>query len=113
MTKANEPNVELLKRVVDSTGAVIVVSSSLKDDWYRYGPEKFKHSYSYQYYFKPLEEKGMIIYGLTPCKATREEEIDTYLLSHPEISEFLILDDDYIIEKYKEHEVYIDMQEGL
>ena len=43
----------------------------------------------------------------------REQEILEYLKNHPEITEYLILDDDYIIENLKEHEVFLDLQSGL
>ena len=32
---------------------------------------------------------------------------------HPKIEQYLIIDDDYIIESCKDHEIYLDLQSGL
>ena len=43
----------------------------------------------------------------------REKEIIKYLEEHSEIEEFLILDDDYVINSLKEHQVFLDLYRGI
>ena len=52
---------------------------------------------------EPLEEFGINVYGITPNKYTREEEITAYLNSHPEVENFCILDDEFEFLKYKDN----------
>lgn len=53
-------------------------------------------------------------YGITPyVNGKRELEINEYLNEHPEIEEFLILDDDSVIESLKDHQVFLDLYKGI
>ena len=118
INEINEYNVEVLKTIIDETDAKVVVTSS--------------HKYSYQrnnnmegflknnYYARILKENGIDIIDWTPYirqqgekDNQREQEIVEYLKNHPEVTEYLILDDDYIIESLKEHEIFLDLSSGL
>lgn len=118
LNQINEDNIEVLKTIVDETNAKVVVTSSHK---YRYqrnnNTEDFLNN---NYFVRTLKESGIEVIDLTPYirqhginENQREKEILEYLKNHPEITQYLILDDDYIIESLKEHEVFLDVQAGL
>lgn len=86
-----------LKKIVKITGAKIVVSSSRKNEFIR---ENVIHeeTYCYQNYELPLQSLGIEIFDYTPnvdapLLERKEFEIETYLKEHPEIEEYVILDD--------------------
>ena len=57
---------------------------------------------------------GVEIYDFTPyVNGNREEEIIKYLSEHSEITDYLILDDDYVFENLKDHEVFVDLYKGI
>ena len=59
-------------------------------------------------------KKGLEIYDFMPyILENRELEILEYLKMHPEIKEFLILDDDYIFKNLLNHQVFLDLYKGL
>ena len=107
----NDYNVEVLKRIINEINAKVVVTSSNKYVWQiNNNVEGLLNSY----YIKGLKEKGIDVFGYTPFKEyKREQEILDYLKKHPEITQYVILDDDYIIEPLKEHEIFLDLQAGL
>lgn len=111
----NEENIKRLKKIVDITSAKIVVSSSTKYAFQRdINPVTYEKSKCYNLYVKALMKHGLSIYDYTPyINGNREEEILQYLQDHSEITEYLILDDEYIIEKLKSHEVYLDWYKGI
>ena len=119
INQINEYNVEMLKRIVNETGAKVVVSSSWKMPYQRNNRdiESFVNN---NYYARTLKENGIDIIDWTPYMRQqgikddqREQEILEYLKNHPEVIEYLILDDDYIIESLKEHEIFLDLSSGL
>ena len=78
-----DPNaVERIMRIVKETGAEIVVSST----W------RFDDSICYKLRFMGIPQ----IYGITPgtVKRYRGEEIKLWLDEHPEVTNYVIIDDD-------------------
>lgn len=118
INEINKYNVETLKRILKETDAKIVVTSSHK---YSYQRNNNKEGFfNNNYYVRTLKEKGIDVLDWTPYirqqginNNQREQEILEYLKNHPEITQYLILDDDYIIESLKEHEIFLDLQSGL
>lgn len=115
INEINDYNVVALKRIIDETNAKVVVTSSHKYIWQK---NNNIEGLSNSYYIKGLKEKGINVFDYTPfikhsIKDKREQEILEYLKSHPEITQYVILDDDYIIESLKEHEIFLDLQAGL
>ena len=118
INEINEYNVEMLKRIVSETDAKVVVTSSHKQ---LYQINNNKEGFlKNNYYVQTLKENGINIIDCTPYikqqgikHNQREQEILEYLRNHPDIKEYLILDDDYIIESLKEHEIFLDLQAGL
>ena len=106
MDVINIDNLYRLKRIVDETGSVVVISSSLKDYYYYTG----KYSKMLEYLISTLESVGIDVIGLTPKLRTREEEINSYLMNHLDIDGYVILDDDYEMESLSDHLVKLDNQ---
>lgn len=88
-----------LKRLVDFTGAKVVLSSS-----WRIGYDPENHIPS-----KTLRDKlrniGVELYGMTPESRwfkgkVRGDEIREWLHAHPEVDSFVILDDDCDMKEY-------------
>ena len=110
MDEINYDNLSRLKHIVDETGAKVVISSSLKNSYYYTG-----HLSNFlQSIIKRIEEFGIEVIGITPYADTREEEIELYLNQHQEVDNYCILDDDYEMERLKEHLVKLpsQIQEG-
>lgn len=102
MDEINSENVTRLKYIVNETNAVIVISSSLRYPYFSYG------SFSRMFYHMTTEllASGLPIISMLPCvNNNRELEIKTYLDTHPTITDFCILDDDYDMVSFKEHMV--------
>lgn len=118
MDQINEDNIEVLKTILDETNAKVVVTSSHKYKYQRNNNiEEFLNN---NYYVRALKDSGIEVIDLTPYmilkeknENQREQEILEYLKNHPEVTQFLILDDDYIINSLKEHEIFLDVQAGL
>lgn len=113
INEINDYNVEALKRIINETDAKVVVTSSHKYPWQMANNQEGmlkNHSI-----IKGLRERGVDVFDCTPIvrNREREQEILEYLKNHPEITQYLILDDDYIIESLKEHEIFLDLQSGL
>lgn len=106
MDVIDQGNLLRLKSLVDMFDAKVVISSSLKNPFYYTG----RYSRLFQSILDTLLESGIDVIGITPKGNSREEEILMYLNSHPEISNYCILDDDYDMEKLKEHLVKLPMQ---
>jgi len=113
MNEINDYNVEILKRIIAQTDAKIVVTSSHKYPWQMANNQEgmLKNNGI----IKGLRERGVDVFDCTPMveNREREQEIIEYLKKHPEIIQYVILDDDYIIEALKEHEIFLDLQAGL
>jgi hypothetical protein len=82
----DQQSVENLKLLLKETQSLIVLSSS----WRRSTPIQVMNNY-----FR-LHDLDSLIIDYTPLisQATRATEVATYLNSHPEITNFVILDDD-------------------
>lgn len=105
MDVINKDNLLRLKKIVKETNFKIVISSSLKNNSYREG----KYSKNLiDCLINPLMKDGIEVIGITPNKETREEEITAYLIDHPEIDNFCILDDEYEYKKYKDNFIKLD-----
>ena len=98
-----EPSLLQLKRIVDGTGAIIVVSSSWRQDAAMY--EKLRDW---------LERFGMEIYDRTPyvC-ADRGDDITAWFILHPGKYRYVILDDDYDMGVHIDHLVQTEFDAGL
>lgn len=81
---------EILKEIVQTMEAKIVISSSIKNTYYFAGD----HNRVMKYLIHTLREAGLEIYGFTPKGNSREEEIASYLNTHQEITDYCILEDD-------------------
>lgn len=107
-TGVDEKYIKNLKRIVDRTGAEIVLSSDWKFE-YPNGPAG-------RYLKEQLEKEGLKIKAKTPGDSRgrgftgRGGEILAYLKKHPEVRNFVILDDnrfrDFQEEPCSSHFVY-------
>ena len=112
--------VKRLAKIVEATGAQIILSSDWKDGWRKYyASQKPSHA---KYLDNHLYKKGKLtIKDKTPNtnKGTwfRGEEILTYLRSHSDITDYVILDDtffeDFSIKEIEEYLVLTDYKVGL
>ena len=106
-------NVKFLLKIIEITGAKVVATSSKKYSFQR-NPEIDYRQTSFYEIVRILHENGVIISDITPyVNANRELEIIEYLRYHPEIEQFLILDDDSVIKSLKEHQVFLDLYNGI
>ena len=126
-TKVEEKYVNLLKMIISATNANVIATSSHKNEFIgkdyikrNDGPHSIKHDDTSCFieYEKPLLEMGVKIYDYTPNLKknfldSRELEIDAYLHLHPEIEEFVIVEDEHVISKYADHQVLIEYANGL
>lgn len=106
-------NIKYLLEIIKITNAKIVATTSTKYSLQR----KYKSDYkktTFSKYVEKLKKYNIEIYDITPyINENRELEIKEYLKNHSEIEEFLILDDDYIIESLKEHQVFLNFYKGI
>lgn len=108
-----DDKIQRLKRVVDETEAVIVLSSS-----WRYA-EGYRDSSGirrlYDSLINHLANYGLSLYSSTPIKGTiRGEEIDEWIMNCGEdITSFVILDDDSDMEPHMDKLVKTDYRKGL
>ena len=93
--------VRLLKQIIDSTGAKVVLSSTWRNvDGSNGEPE---HEV-YGCLVRELGKCGIRIYSRTPLiNNDRPKEIKAWLDSHPSVGEFVSLDDDFGEEDYQRH----------
>lgn len=112
--------VKRLAKIVEATGAQIVLSSDWKDGWSKYYTSP-KPSHA-KYLDNHLYKKGKLtIKDKTPItyKGTwfRGEEIITYLKTHRDIENYVILDDtfydDFANKEIEEHLVLTNREVGL
>lgn len=90
-TGVSEPLLRNLKKIVDETGAAIVLSS----DW-RLTKDDPEYSENYDYLAERLQTvAGFAIFGHTDDIrwSLRGDEIRKYLDDHPEVTDYVILDD--------------------
>lgn len=91
--------VELLKQIIDNTGAEVVLSSSWRHC------KGLKHDPCWQYMVDKFKEYDIEFHSITPtCKETsyRGWEIQTWFKDHMDtnIESFIILDDDSDLKPY-------------
>lgn len=111
MDTINNKCIEVLKRIIHETNAKVVVTSSHK---YKYQNNNNLEGFQNSRYINKLKQKNINIFDCIPLvNQNREQEITEYLRTHPEIEQYVILDDDYILEPFKEHEIFLDLQAGL
>lgn len=106
MDEINYDNLERLKKISLDTEAKIVISSSLKNSYWYTG----KMSKMLTILVTQLTDAGLEVIGYTPIAENRESEILAYLNNHPEIEDYVILDDDYDMPLLKEHLVKLPCQ---
>ena len=91
----DDDKVILLKQIVDATDARIVLSST-----WRLGYNKAGHHLEKMgdYLKKKLAKQGLFVYDVTPDFGRRGwlrgEEILDWLVKHPDVDKYLILDDE-------------------
>lgn len=102
--------IEKLKRIIDETGANVVLSS----DW-RYDRDYEECNGDYLELKDKLAEYDITFYGFTPeiCQEKRGIEVDAYLKAHPEIDKFVILDDRCDLAPHKHRLVRTNTKIGL
>lgn len=102
--------VERLQRIVDATGARVVLSS----DW-RYDRDYEECNDDYLELKAKLAECGIEFYGFTPVfyHENRGYEIDRYLKEHKEVEKFVILDDRCDMQPHLERLVRTSFTFGL
>ena len=88
MTAKEQPQIDktrlpILREIIDKSGAEVVISSSWKKFWER--------GCDFDLVF---QEAGIQIYDTTPVLGRKREEIKAWLLAHPGVKSFVILDDD-------------------
>ena len=107
-------NVKYLLQIIKSTGAKVVASSSKKHTFQIDSSVNIIDTCYYRDYVSVLNGYGIEIFDVTPyVYKSRELEIIKYLDLHPEIEEFLILDDDVVIKSLLEHQVFLDLYNGI
>ena len=105
----SKPLMRNLSFLVKSSKAKIVLSSS----WRMYPENRFKLA-------RTLRYKGLKISSSTPVidggdQRTRQQEIEQWLKEHPEVTDYVILDDipDYFSKPLADHLVVCDPEVGL
>lgn len=120
ITGIDSDKVKRLAKIVEVTGAEIVLSSDWKDGWSKYYTSP-KPSHA-KYLDNHLYKKGRLtIKDKTPSTSKgswfRGEEILAYLRSHKDVENYVILDDtffeDFSIKEISEHLVLTDYKVGL
>ncbi len=101
--------IERLKRLIDETDAAVVMSSS-----WRYGRNCKSHNADFNELIEKLKSHDIDIEDYTPELHITDKsmEIDEYLQGHPEVENFVILDDDRM-ELHSDHHVRTLNRYGL
>ena len=88
----------LLKQIVDATHAKIVLSTSWREHWSNTSSECDDTGGQINHLFKTY---GLQIFDKTPkLHEKRETEIKTWLDEHPEVDNFVVLDDMFLSADY-------------
>lgn len=105
-------NVEVLKKIITITNARIVATSSNKYSFQCNNIDYYESRF-YKKYVDALSKYGIEIYDLTPfANFDRTLEIKKYIEDN-HISEYVIIDDELIGEELQEHQVFLDLYQGL
>lgn len=106
-------NVLVLKKIIKLTNAKIVLTTSNKYPFQREKIKNIKGSYL-EKYIKILQNNGLSIYDLTPyVEENRSLEIKAYLKSNPNITDFVIIDDELVSHELLKYQVFLDWNTGL
>lgn len=106
-------NVLVLKKIIKLTNAKIVLTTSNKYPFQRKKIKNIKGSYL-EKYIKILQNNGLSIYDLTPyVEENRSLEIKAYLKSNPNITDFVIIDDELVSPELLKYQVFLDWNTGL
>jgi hypothetical protein len=109
----NGVNAHVLKRIIDLTGAIVVETTSNKYSFQREKAVGYSETRFYKY-IKELQKFGVEVHDITPyVGGVKENEIIEYLKNHPEVDEFLILDDELVSKILRDHQVLPDLYNGL
>ena len=107
-----------LKKLINSTGAKIVETSNIRNDFLSDNSFALKESFGYKQIIKPLLQMDVEIYDYISFirakgEDARELEIEAFLMEHSEIEEFVIIEDDYVMQHLYEHQVFIEYSDGF
>lgn len=106
-------NLNILKEILILSKAKTVLTSANKYQFQRQGIKTLKGSYL-EKYIKILESNNISIYDLTPyVEENRSIEIKKYLKSNPDITDFVIIDDDLVDDCLLKYQVFLDWDRGL
>lgn len=104
--------VAILKHIKETTNSIIVATTSNK-----YSFQAHNANIEFTKFFETvlkLKKQEVEINDVTPLvNKNRCLEIKEYLDKHPQIEHYLILDDEYIDDSLKEHQVFLDLYNGL
>ena len=106
MDVIDSDNLNRLKRIVDQCNAKVVLTTSNKNNYYRSGVIRG----ILKYIIDSLLEAGIDVIGMVPMLDSREDEIHAYLDMHPEVEEFVILDDDYDMPSFRDNLILLPSQ---
>lgn len=88
--------VTMLKRIVENTNAIIVLTSTWKSEWERNPSLRTEDG---QYLDDMLSEQGLAIYDKTTDRiSNRGYGINRWLFNHPEVESWVVLDDDVFMD---------------
>ena len=106
-------NAKVLKKIITLSKAKLVLTSSNKYPIQRKKVKSIKGSYL-KNYLDILKSLEIFFYDMTPYVAeNRELEIKAYLKSNPFITDFVIIDDEFVSSDLKEYQVLLDWHTGL
>ena len=109
----SKSNVEILKIIKDLSNSHIIVTSSNKYSFQRNNNINYYETSFYKKYILPLNKLGISIDDFTPyVEEDKSKEIKKYLKEH-KVDEFLILDDELVSKDLQEHQVFLDLYQGL
>ena len=109
----DEKCVKILKIIQKETNSSIVAITSLKYSFQIDDNIEIKNT-NYYKIVEQLRKQNIEISDITPLvNHNKKLEILAYLKQHNEIEQFVILDDYYICDELKEHQVLIDLYNGL
>ncbi|MDF9825634.1 hypothetical protein M2475_002033 [Breznakia sp. PF5-3] len=108
----DKKNIANLKEIINKTNAVIVLSSTWRLSFYDDLTSNNKMGEALIY---ALKEANLSLYAMTPYNGIdRYQEIQEWLLEHPEVSTYIILDDtDYDWKDIKPYWIPCNPKVGL